>query len=42
MRGAILEEIRHLTYMYSDPFCSFLELLFEEFDFDGAQVREVA
>lgn len=37
----ILEEIKSLNYLYSDPITQFLESLYTQFDFDEAQKRLV-
>ena len=41
MLRQILEEIRSLNYLYSDPITQFLESLYTQFDFDEAQKRLV-
>eukprot|EP00605_Chrysophyceae_sp_TOSAG23-4_P000296 GSChrysophyteH1.ASY1.ANO1.341.1 assembled CDS len=35
----VLREIREFSYLYSDPITQFLESLYKEFDFDGAQTK---
>lgn len=35
-RALVLEEVRLLNYVFTDPFCKFFELLFDEFDFTAA------
>eukprot|EP01038_Epipyxis_sp_PR26KG_P006043 gene6043-8320_t len=35
----ILSEISSMSYQYSDPITSFLESLFDQFDFDAAQIK---
>lgn len=37
----VLEEIKSLSYLYSDPITQFLESLYTQFDFDEAQKRLV-
>jgi translation initiation factor 3 subunit E len=41
MLRSILEEIRSLGYLYSDPITQFLQSLYTQFDFDEAQKRLV-
>lgn len=37
MRPMLVEEIRQMSYLYSDPFTQFVEQLYDQFDFDAAQ-----
>mmetsp|Transcript_13314 Transcript_13314/g.44968 ORF Transcript_13314/g.44968 Transcript_13314/m.44968 type:complete len:459 (+) Transcript_13314:133-1509(+) len=37
MRGVVMGEIRQVSYMYTDAFCRFMTLLFDDFDFHAAQ-----